>query len=178
MARYAALLRGVNVGGKNAVPMRELAALFAAAGCVDVATYIQSGNVVFGAPADGVAGLAEVLEAGILGRFGVRSPVILRTAAEVRGAYTGNPFRGAAEEMLHVYFLRDLPTKAQVKGLDYERSAPDAFAVVGREIYLHLPNGMARTKLSNVYFDKALGTVCTARNWRTVGRLVEMVGEG
>lgn len=178
MDRYVALLRGVNVGGKNALPMRELATMFRGAGCVDVVTYIQSGNVVFGAAAEGVVGVAAVIEKEISERFGVRSPVIVRTALEMGKVLAGNPFAGAAEEMLHVYFLRDLPTKAQVKALDYERSAPDVFAVLGREIYLHLPNGMARTKLTNVYFDKALGTVCTARNWRTVGKLVEMLGEG
>ncbi len=176
MTRYVALLRGVNVGGKNALPMKELAAMFAGAGCVDVATYIQSGNVVFGASGECAAGLAGAIEAEIAGRFGIRSPVILRTGAEIKKAYAGNPFAGVEEEMLHVYFLRDRPEAAKVKALDYERSTPDAFAVVGREIYLHLPAGMARTKLTNGYFDKALGTVCTARNWKTMGRLVEMVG--
>jgi len=179
VTRCVALLRGVNVGGKNLLAMRELAGMFAGAGCVDVVTYIQSGNVVFGAPGECVVGLAEGMEAEIAERFGIRSPVVLRTAAEMQRAYAGNPFVGAPEEMLHLYFLRDEPDEpdgAKVKGLDPERSTGDSFAVRGREIYLHLPAGMARTKLTNGYFDKALGTVCTARSWKTVGRLVEMVG--
>jgi len=171
-----ALLRGVNVGGKNVLPMRELAAMFVAAGCVEVETYVQSGNVVFGAAEDEVGGLAGVIEGGVAERFGIRSPVILRSAAEMRRVVAGNPFAGVADLSLHVYFLRDLPTAVKVRGLDYARSAGDSFAVVGREIYLHLPNGMARTKLTNVYFDRALGTVCTARGWKTVGRLAEMMG--
>ena len=178
MTKYVALLRGVNVGGKNVLPMRELQGMFAVAGCVEVVTYIQSGNVMFGATGECVAGLATALETAILERFGIRSPVVLRTATEMLKVFKENPFSGAPEEMLHVYFLRDRPEPAQVKALDYERSAPDAFAVVGREIFLHLPARMARTKLTNVYFDRALGTVCTARNWKTVGKLVEMVERG
>ncbi|MCU1318566.1 MAG: hypothetical protein JWP98_84, partial [Edaphobacter sp.] len=76
----------------------------------------------------------------------------------------------------HVYFLAGMPTAGDVAGLDAGRSAPDAFAVIGREIYLQLPNGMGRTKLTNAYFDSKLKTVSTARNWRTVLKLVEMVG--
>lgn len=179
MERYVALLRGVNVGGNNVLPMRELAAIFAGAGCVDVVTYIQSGNVVFGATGRCVAGLAPVIEAGILERFGIASPVVVRSAAEMRRVLAANPFAGASEEMLHVYFLREAPALAKVRGVDYGRSAPDAFAVEGREIFLHLPAGMARTKLTNGYFDKALGTVCTARNWKTVAKLTAMLdGDG
>lgn len=176
MTRYVALLRGVNVGGKNVLPMAELRAIFAGAGCVEVVTCIQSGNVVFGASGECVAGLPAAMEGAIADRFGIRSPVVLRSAEEMRGVLAGNPFAGAPEETLHVYFLRDWPSAAAVKGLDPERSTGDSFAVKGREIYLYLPAGMARTKLTNVYFDRALGTVCTARNWKTVGRLVGMLG--
>jgi len=77
---------------------------------------------------------------------------------------------------LNVYFLADMPDPAAVKSLDPERSPGDTFVVKGREVFLHLPNGMARTKLTNAYFDSKLKTVSTARNWKTVGKLVELMG--
>ena len=175
---HVALLRGINVSGRNMLPMVELAKMFAAVGCGDVKTYIQSGNVVFRAN-DGIAGkLADSITQRIEEQFGCKVPVVLRTAAELIEVVRRNPFlkAGAAEDSLHVYFLAGAPAAGDVAGLDAGRSAPDAFAVVGREIYLQLPNGMGRTKLTNAYFDSKLKTVSTARNWRTVLKLVEMVG--
>jgi uncharacterized protein (DUF1697 family) len=166
---HLALLRGINVGGKNKLPMKELTAIFAAAGCSDVRTYVQSGNVVF--TVENVAGLAGRVAAEIEQRLGLRVPVILRTAAAMRRVVESNPFlkAGVAAELLHVYFLEcEAPTKEVVKALDYARSPGDSFVVSGREIYLHLPHGVARTKLTNAYFDRQLGTVSTMRNWRTV----------
>jgi len=76
---------------------------------------------------------------------------------------------------LHVYFLADLPSASAVKSLDANRSIPDEFRVVGREIYLHVPNGMGRTKLTSTYFDSKLSTICTARNWATINTLLQMM---
>ena len=175
---YVALLRGINVGGKAKLPMKELAAIFAAAGASEVRTYIQSGNVIF------KAAHAERVVAAVTGEvarvYGYPGRIVLRTAAELRAAYASNPFAQAAApvETMHVYFLADMPAAAAVKGLDAERSPGDSFAVHGREVYLHLPAGMARTKLTNAYFDGKLKTVSTARNWNTVGKLVAMMDEG
>jgi len=101
----------------------------------------------------------------------------LRTAAEIVAVIRGNPFlkAGVAEEMLHVCFLADQPTKDLVAALDAGRSPPDKFVVVGREIYMHLVNGGGQTKLTNAYFDSKLKTVSTVRNWRTVLKLAEML---
>jgi uncharacterized protein (DUF1697 family) len=174
--RHVALLRGINVGGKM-LPMKELMGLFVAAGCRDVTTYIQSGNVVFSADAKVVAGLDSLVTARVEKLFGLRVPVVLRTAAEIDAVIRGNPFlkAGAGEEMLHVCFLADLPDADRVAGLDAGRSAPDSFAVVGREIYMQLVNGAAKTKLTNAYFDSKLRTVSTMRNWRTVLKLAELL---
>ena len=173
---YLALLRGINVGGKAVLPMRELAAIFAASGASDVKTYIQSGNVVFAA--NDAPGVVEQVTAEIKRVYGYPGRIVLRGAEELLKAYAANPFAkaGAAEDSLHVYFLADKPAGAAVRELDPDRSPGDSFAVVGREVFLHLPQGMARTKLTNVYFDGRLATVSTARNWRTVAKLVEMVG--
>jgi uncharacterized protein (DUF1697 family) len=171
-----ALLRGINVGGKNKLPMKDLVEIFVAAGCRGVRTYIQSGNVIFRADPDEKLRLPGLITAEIARRFGYSVPVVLRTTDEIAGVLTNNPFliAGASEDELHVLFLADLPAKRCVEGLDPERSPPDAFAVSGREVYLRLPNGVARTKLTNAYFDSKLATTSTGRNWRTVTKLFEL----
>jgi uncharacterized protein (DUF1697 family) len=173
---HLALLRGINVGGKAVLPMKDLAAIFAAAGASEVRTYIQSGNVVFGAPdAEGV--VAQVT-AEIAARYGYPGRIVLRSAADLATTYRANPFANAGSpiESLHVYFLADHPEPDAVSALDLNRSPGDSFAVVGRDVFLHLPNGMARTKLTNAYFDSKLKTVSTARNWKTVRALLGMMG--
>jgi uncharacterized protein (DUF1697 family) len=102
---------------------------------------------------------------------------VLRTAAELEAVVQKNPFlvAGVGEEMLYVGFLADLPEADGIATLDGERSPPDRFAVVGREIYFQLVNGAARTKLTNAYFDSKLKTVSTMRNWRTVLKLAELM---
>ncbi len=174
---YLALLRGINVGGKNKLLMRDLSAMFSNVGCEDVSTYIQSGNVVFRASPALSEGIPGLIAGQIAKSFGYRTPVVLRTAAQLDDVLNNNPFLGpeAVEESLHVLFLADLPAPDRVGGLDHHRSAPDTFIVRGREVYLHLPNGVARSKLTNDYFDSRLATTSTGRNWRTATKLLEMM---
>lgn len=171
--KYAALLRGINVGGKNKLPMKELAALFKAAGYKNVETYIQSGNVVFEVPAGPVKRLPERIREAIEERFGFPVPLTVRSGDELVKIVAANPFlwQGAAEKELHVYFLAGQPAAAE---LDPNHSLPDEFVLSGSEIYLRLPNGMGRSKLTNAYFDSKLKTVSTARNWATVLHLTAM----
>jgi uncharacterized protein (DUF1697 family) len=173
---YVALLRGINVGGKHVLPMKDLAAIFAECKCSNVRTFIQSGNVIFSASPHVVQQLPAIVGRKIEERFGFPAPILLRDRQELAKAMRDNLFakQGLPESALHVYFLADLPTSAAVKSLDPARSAPDEFRVIGRHIYLHVPNGMGRTKLTSTYFDSKLSTVCTARNWATVGKLLEM----
>jgi len=173
---HLALLRGINVGGKNKLPMAELVAMFVEAGCADVRTYIQSGNVLFTVAPSRRKELADVITKRIAEHFGFRVPVILRTADELRQTVAGNPFlkSGVDTAAFHVAFLADAPPKRLVAALDIGRSPGDSFDVRGREIYLCLPNGVAKTKLTNAYFDSTLATVSTLRNWRTVLKLAEM----
>jgi uncharacterized protein (DUF1697 family) len=172
-----ALLRGVNVGGKNKLSMRDLTAMFMDAGCENVQTVIQSGNVIFTASPSVSASLADLIASRISERFGYRTPVILRTAQQLRGVVSSNPFlqAGISEDTLHVMFLADRPNLEKIGALDPNRSLPDAFLVRGQEIYLQLPNGGARTKLSNAWFDSKLTTTSTSRNWRTVTRLFQIM---
>jgi len=165
------------VGGKNILPMKVLIQMFSDAGCTGIRHYIQSGNVIFEAPA-GAPGVCDAIKANIEKRYGYRIPVILRTSAQLLKTIRDNPFlkAGAEEKTLYVYFLADSPNARAIAALDPSRSAPDAFHVRGQEIYLYLPNGMGRSKLTNGYFDSKLSTLSTARNWATVLKLSEMMG--
>lgn len=173
---YIALLRGINLAGRNRVPMAELRSELETLGLEDVVTYIQSGNVVF----RGRGGRAEELAASIEGQiaeaFGIDVVVLLRTSAELAKVARGNPFlrAGADPSKLHVVFLSAKPAKKAEAELDPERSPPGEFRLGGREIYLHLPTGFGRSKLTVDYFERALGLAGTARNWKTVTKLVEL----
>jgi uncharacterized protein (DUF1697 family) len=173
---YVAFLRGVNVGGKNLLPMKDLACMFEDAGCAAVRTYIQSGNVIFSASQAKAERLPGLMATGIADRFGYRTPVLLRRADELGETIRNNPFlqAGAPENFLHVMFLASQPEAGAIAGLDPDRSPPDAYVVRGREIYLQCPNGVGSTKLTNAFFDSKLATVSTGRNWRTVLKLFEM----
>lgn len=170
--RYVALLRGVNLGGTNKVAMPELRDLVESIGLSDVSTYIQSGNVLFtaGKPPD-----PTDLESAIEDRFGISVSVALRSASDLRKALRNNPFPDAETSTLHVGFLTDKPRQSVVAQLDAGRFAPDEFAVRGTEMYLHLPNGMGRSKLPP-YLGRKLGVPTTIRNWNTVSKLAELLG--
>lgn len=172
---FVALLRGINVGGKNKLPMAELTRVCQDLGCREVRTYIQSGNVVFRAEPSLAAGLPEAIEGELAGRLGLKVPVVLRSAAELRRVSQANPWPDAEPRSLHLAFLAAQPTPQALAKLDPERSPGDQYKVVGRDIFLFLPDGVARTKLSNDYFDRTLRTVSTVRNWTTVMTLLGMV---
>ncbi|MBI3891321.1 MAG: DUF1697 domain-containing protein [Candidatus Wallbacteria bacterium] len=157
--------------------MKDLTALFFAAGCADVRSHIQSGNVIFGASDTLAPKVPGLISASILERFGLTVPVVTRSAAEMKQVVRGVPFReaGGDEATWHVAFLAAVPEPARVASLDPDRSPPDRFEVRGREIYLRCPNGLARTKLTNAYFDSRLRTTSTVRNWRTVLAVLEMM---
>lgn len=176
MGTHVALLRGINVGGRHKLPMKDLRALFEAAGAVDVQTYIQSGNVLFAASAADAKKVGASVEAGIEAEFGFTSPVILRSASAMRKVYAEHPFARDASELklLMVAFLSRKPTAAARGNLDAPRFAPDRFEVRGAEVFLHYPGGVARSKLTNAYLDRTLAATSTARNWKTVGKLVEL----
>jgi uncharacterized protein (DUF1697 family) len=171
-----ALLRGINVGGKNLLPMKDLVRLFADAGCADVRTYIQSGNVLFQASPAKAGRLPGVIAQGIADRFGYRTPVLVRTVEELGATIQNNPFlnAGAPESWLHVLFLASQADALRVAALDPDRSPPDAYAVRGQEIYLQCPNGAGNTRLTNAWFDSKLATISTGRNWRTAIKLFEL----
>lgn len=177
MTSHLALLRGINVGGKHLLPMKDLAAIFEAAGATEVRTLIQSGNVVYGAEAKVAAKLPGLVEAAIQKQLGFGAPVVTRSATQVAAALDASPFiaRGIPEDFVHLMFLKDRPTAAQAKALGNSPFLPDDFVLHGDVVHLHLPYGVARTKLTNAWFDGRLGTIGTLRNWRTMQKLRAML---
>ncbi len=177
--KHIALLRAINVGGNNKLPMADLVALFRDLHCTEVSSYIQSGNVVYRPPASEERGMGEAVAEEIFRRFGLRVPVVTRTAEEMNSLSQSNPFLVEGEDgsCLHVAFLKDFPSSSSVASLDPQRSPPDEFRVVGREVYLRFPAGVGRTRLTNEYLDSRLKTVSTLRNWRTVLTLRDMAGK-
>jgi uncharacterized protein (DUF1697 family) len=176
--RHVALLRGINVGGKNKLAMADLAAAFREAGCGDVQTYIQSGNVLFTAPPALARRIPAAIARALRDGFGLEVPVVVRSAAELCRVVETNPFagrRGVVAAAFHVAFLADRPPARRVAALDPQRSPGDEFRVLGREVYLCCPGGIGRTKLTNAWFDAGLGTTSTLRNWNTVVKLAELV---
>ncbi|HEV3452259.1 MAG TPA: DUF1697 domain-containing protein [Acidimicrobiia bacterium] len=176
MATYVALLRGVNVGGRAQVSMRDLRDAVGALGYDDVSTYIQSGNVIFRNASRSAARIRAELERAIDEEFGLSVSVILRTPTELDRVVRRNPFlsRRADVAQLHVALLGKRPSRPALARLEPKRSPPDEFVAIDREIYLRCPNGIGRSKLTNDYFERQLDTPVTMRNWRTVTELLRL----
>lgn len=173
-----ALLRGINVTGKNKIPMAELRALCAELGWAAVQTYIQSGNVVFQADA-ALARLEGDLEQAITRHFGLRIAVIARTAADWPAYVSGNPYPEASrdEPNLVMLALSKAPPKEDAAEALRERAAQgERITRVGDALWVHYSAGVARSKLSPALFDRLVGSPVTARNWRTVLKLAELAG--
>ncbi len=175
-----ALLRGINVGGKHRLSMRDLVEMFGAAGCADVRTYIQSGNVVFTSTGAVAGRLERIVRAMIGKRFGVEPAIVVRRAPQMASIAEHNPFlkSGADVSTLHVGFLHGEPDPRRIAELDSGSSPGDRFEFRGGEIYLHLPNGVLKSRLTGACFDSVLLTQSTFRNWRTVLKLTEMTAVG
>ncbi len=179
MSRHVALLRGVNVGGAHRLPMAALRQIVERVGGANVATFIQSGNVVFDADDREASVIADKTSALVQSEFGFRAPIVFRRADRWRRLVADNPFADAGVKLedLHLCCLSAEPDPPALARLDPARSPPDEFRVVGADIYLRLPNGVAKSKLTNAWFDAKLGGVSTSRNWRTVLALRELLEE-
>lgn len=178
MTRYVAFLRAVNVGGRNRVPMAELAVALSDAGLERISTVLQSGNVLFDS-SESEEAVAATIAGRISAAFGLQIGVVVRTSIELVAVSRSNPFLAAGAERdpttLHVAFLAEQPRGAAIAALlGGTRPGSDAFAVDGREVYLSYPNGSGRSPLTLPYLERHLGTQGTARNWRTVLRLAHL----
>ena len=174
MPIYVALLRGINVGGVRSLKMSDLRNTFEKAGCTNVATYIQSGNVVFAHVEKSAAKLGEILEAALAKAAGFDVDIVIRTKSEMAKVVAQNPFPRAKPESLYVYFMPKKPAADALAHVDPKKFEPEKFAVVGRELYLVLPNGGGRSTLVGTLVRKSPIKEATARNWRTVNTLIAM----
>jgi uncharacterized protein (DUF1697 family) len=173
---HIALLRGINVGGHNKLPMADLRDLFQQLGHTSVATYVQSGNVVFSSETSDEPTLVRGISTAIQDRFAYEVPVILRTTDELATVAATHPYRAAQPDdaRLHVIFLAEEPPSEATTNLDRARFAPDEFTLEGRHLYVHYPNGLGRSRLTIDVVERAWKTSATARNWRTVTKLLEL----
>jgi uncharacterized protein (DUF1697 family) len=172
----ALLLRGINLGGRR-LPMADLRALLTELGHKDVHTILASGQAVVTSnrtPAD----VAAELEERLLSDAGLRTDVMVRTGAEMTAIVEANPFPGADSDggRHAVVFLREKATSLHLDRLDPRAYAPDEYVANGREIYLHLPNGFAESKLS-IAVGKLPKLPATTRNWNTVKKLAALTGD-
>ncbi|MFF5937121.1 DUF1697 domain-containing protein [Streptomyces sp. NPDC012508] len=177
---YAALLRGINVGGHRKVPMAELRSLLEGLGHRDVRTYLQSGNAVFTTDTDELTDeeLTTAIEDAIEKRFGFRVDCLVRDAAYLAAVADACPFPAAELEgkQLHVTYLSEGVTPERFASIDRTAFLPEEFRLGERALYLYAPEGLGRSKLGEALSRPALfkGIVATSRNWNTVVKLVEM----
>ena len=177
MTTWVVLLRGVNVAGANRLPMTDLRELVTSLGHSDVATYIQSGNLVLTSPRKNRHTIAGEICDGIKSSFGLGVTAILRTPAELVASVAANPFSAQAKAdaaRVHIMFLSDVPKREVATQLDPDRFAPDRFELVGSEVFLHYPNGAGRSKMNLDYFEKRLQVRGTSRNLNTVAKLIDL----
>lgn len=172
MVTYIALLRGINVGGNRTVRMADLRSALSEAGYSDVATYIQSGNVVFTYQDLPKPELVHQLEQQIESITGLQVPVMLRTADEWSSLLDRNPYEEVEPAKLQVAFLAGDPAADAADVLRRAAKEPEEFVLEGSHIYMHLPDGMGRAELPKG-LDR-IGTAATVRNWRTVSKLGDM----
>jgi uncharacterized protein (DUF1697 family) len=171
--RVAALLRGVNLGNRR-IAMPELRAIVEGLGHTEVETYLQSGNVVFTPGKKAPKDLARSLSAAISEATGHDVPVVVRTGAELRRVVAASPYPVDDPTRVVVAFLARRVALGKLGLGDLEVYRPDELTLAGRELYVSVPNGQARSKLMEELTSSRVPTVLTVRNWRTVTKLAEL----
>jgi len=178
MKTYVAILRGINVSGKNTILMADLKVLFEHLNFENVNTYIQSGNVTFKSGEKiAESEIAKRIENAIHETFDLKVPVIVFTADELKATIESNPFvseRNIDKDKLHVTFLSENPAPEELKEMESFDFSTDRFTIEGKQVYLHIPGSYGETKLSNKFFENKLKVVATTRNWKTVNKLLEI----
>jgi uncharacterized protein (DUF1697 family) len=178
MQTYVSFLRGVNMTGHNSIKMTDLSALYIGLGLNDSETYIQSGNVIFSGASDlRPSSLSIKIETAILERFNYAVPVMIRTNQELRDLFSANPFLDDPNfdpSKMAVILLHEAPSDVQIQKVSDIDYPPDKFKITGREIFIYCPNGFGRTKLYTNFFEKKMGVIGTARNWKTITTILSI----
>jgi len=175
---FVALFSGINVGGNRIVKMAELKAVFESLGFAEVATYVQSGNVVFRAKKGDGAALTMEIEAAFEKKWGFNSRIMVRDAGWFERLVKDNPYPevGGEPAKLHAYALEREPTEEEAKRLADKCTGPERFEIKGDVLYLHAPDGLGKSVFANL-IPRTLKVPGTARNWRSVLALLEMAGK-
>src|SRR5688572_12598820 len=175
---FIVLLRGVNVGGATSFSTKDFVSLLEAAGLRHIETYIQSGNAVFQADTNDTAGLAKKIRTGIQRKQALAPDVMVLRSNEFARAVAANPYGGADSnpKALHLMFLASTPKKVELATFEKSRAHGEEFSGKGRVLYFWAPDGIGRSKLFS-RIEKLLGVAVTARNWRTVCKLLELSRE-
>ena len=175
MSTWIALLRGINVGGNNLLPMKDLTAVLEEIGCSNVKTYIQSGNAVFDSSASNAPQLAKTIGKAVLGSHEFEPLVQVLTIRELEIAVASNPFPNAEAnpKSLHLSFLAEEPGSPELDSLNELKVESETWALIGNVFYLHAPDGIGHSKLA-ARAEKLIGVDATGRNWRTVSKLLEI----
>lgn len=178
MNTWIALLRGVNVLGHGKLPMAELVEVLERMGLADVRTYIQSGNVVFRSRGKTAAPLCKKIGKAILESHGFEPRVLVLPVDAVRDAVARNPFptADAKPKSVHLFFLAKPATDARLDRIDAVRAGREEYALTDSVFYLHTPDGFGPSKLA-ANAERLLGVPATARNWRTVNKILAMAEE-
>jgi uncharacterized protein (DUF1697 family) len=180
MNTYIALLRGINVSGKNLIKMEALVASFIELGFENVTSYIQSGNMVFHSSINDTEQIRLMIENKIKIKFSLEVSVIIRTKAEIEQVIKNNPFlkdKNVEIDRLYVTFLSDTPDNNILNKLNLSKNEGEEYQIISKEVYLYCPNGYGRTKLNNNIFESKLKVKATTRNWNTVNKLMEIANE-
>lgn len=175
MKTWISLLRGVNVGGKNILPMKELRNLLEEQGYEKVQTYIQSGNCIFESNKSSSSVISRDVVKGIAEKFGFEPSVVTISAAQLRVAIKQNPFDVASNEPkgIHFFFLSKEHRKADIDALQKLKHPSEEFLLTKNVFYLFAPEGIGRSKLA-AGAEVKIGVPATARNFRTVSKLAEL----
>jgi len=174
---YVCLLRGINVSGQKPINMVALKKMFNDLGFFGVQTYIQSGNIVFGADALTEPDPEQSIAGGIQQTFGFEVPVIVVEKRELKDIVRNNPFANDPDKdstYFHLTLLSSLPENNPVERLIQKRSEGEEVACIGRSVYLYCPDGYGKTRLTNTFIEKVAGRSATTRNWRTMNELMRM----
>ena len=178
MYPYILLLRGINVGGHNKIPMTALRDMLASMGMQKVQTYVQSGNAVFYSKLEDAEQIAKLVEQQLDTVFGFQISVFCYSKEELERIYHKNRFIGTKDPtQLYVTFLSKPISPSSQQSLILPPNIEDECIIQDREIYVYCPNGYGRTKLNNNYFEKKLAVNATTRNWKTVQNLHDMISE-
>jgi len=177
VTKFVALFRGINVGGRNIVPMKDLREVLADLGCETVMTYIQSGNAVFASKSNGNE-LSTSIAGAMKRRFGFESQVLVLTAERFREIAAANPFQDVESDskFIHISFLADVAGDPDLDAMCELKSPTEEFELGEGAFYLHAPDGIARSKLA-ARAEHHLGVAATARNLRTVSKLLDMLNQ-